>query len=97
MRACVLSHFGRTRLYVTLWIIAGQAPLSVEFSRQAYWCGLLCPSSRDLPNLGIEPMSLKSTRIGRWVLNHRHLGSLNIYMLLLRLSCFSRVQLCATP
>ena len=27
------------------------------FSRQEYWCGLPFPSSRDLPDPGIEPMS----------------------------------------
>ena len=28
-----------------------------EFSRQEYWSGLLCLSSGDLPNPGIEPVS----------------------------------------
>ena len=31
--------------------------LSMGFSRQEYWSGLPFPSSRDLPNLGIEPGS----------------------------------------
>ena len=30
--------------------IACQALLSMEFSRQEYWSGLLCPPPRDLPN-----------------------------------------------
>ena len=34
-----------------------QAPLSMEFSRQEYWNGLLFPSQGDLPYLGIEPGS----------------------------------------
>ena len=34
-----------------------QASLSMEFSRQEYWCGLLFPSPGDLPNSGIEPGS----------------------------------------
>ena len=29
----------------------------MEFSRQEYWSGLLCPSPGDLPNPGIEPRS----------------------------------------
>ena len=29
---------------VTLWTVARQAPLSMEFSRQEYWSGLPCPS-----------------------------------------------------
>ena len=36
------------------WTIACQAPLSMGFSRQEYWSGLLFPSPRDLPNPGIE-------------------------------------------
>ena len=39
---------------------AGQAPLSVGFSRQEYWSGLPCPSLGDLPNPEIKPMSLTS-------------------------------------
>ena len=31
------------------------APLSMEFSRQEYWCGLPFPPSGDLPDPGIEP------------------------------------------
>ena len=34
-----------------------QAPLSMMFSRQEYWSGLLFPASRDLPDPGIEPGS----------------------------------------
>ena len=45
---------------VTSWTVACQAPLSMEFSRQEYWNGLLLPSPRDLPDLGIEAMSLAS-------------------------------------
>ena len=37
--------------------VACQAPLSMEFFRQEYWSGLPFPSSRDLPNPGIEPRS----------------------------------------
>ena len=38
-------------------LIACQAPLSMGFSRQEYWSGLLCPSPEDLSDLGIEPGS----------------------------------------
>ena len=58
--ACMLSCFSRVRLCATLWTIALQAPLSMVFSRQEYWSGLLCPPPRDLPNPGIEPRSLTS-------------------------------------
>ena len=33
-------------------------PLSMEFSRQEYWSGLLFPSPGDLLDPGIEPRSL---------------------------------------
>ena len=37
-----------------------QAPLSMEFSRQGYWSGLLFLTPGDLPNPGIKPKSLMS-------------------------------------
>ena len=37
-----------------------QAPLSMEFSRQTYWSGLLFPLPGDLPDPGIKPTSLAS-------------------------------------
>ena len=40
--------------FATLWIVAHQAPLSMEFPRQEYWCGLPFPSPGDLPDPGIE-------------------------------------------
>ena len=42
----------------TLWTVARQAPLSMGFCRQKYWSGLSCPSPGDLPNPGIESVSL---------------------------------------
>ena len=39
--ACtVLSRFSHVQLFVTLWTIAHQAPLSMGFSWQEYWSGL---------------------------------------------------------
>ena len=32
------------RLFLTLWTVALQAPLSKEFSRQEYWSGVPFPS-----------------------------------------------------
>ena len=52
----------------TLWTIALQFPLSMRFSSQEYLSGLLCPPPGDLPDSGIEPTSLRSICIGRWVL-----------------------------
>ena len=40
------------------WTVAGEAPLSMEFSWKEYWSGLSFPSPGDLPNPGIQPLSL---------------------------------------
>ena len=48
------------RLFVAPWTVACQAPLSIGFSRQEYCSGLPFPPSGDLPDPGIEPMSLMS-------------------------------------
>ena len=45
------------QLFETPWTIAGQAPLSMGFSRQEYWGGLSFPSPGDLPDLEIESVS----------------------------------------
>ena len=47
-------------LFVTLWTVAHQAPLSMGFSGQEYWSGLPCPPPENLPHPGMEPMSLTS-------------------------------------
>ena len=52
---CMLSH---VQLFATLWTIARQSPLSMEFSKQEYWSGLPFPIPGDLPDLGVKPMSL---------------------------------------
>ena len=41
----------------TLWAVARQAPLPVEFSKQEYWSGLPFPFPGSLPYPGIEPES----------------------------------------
>ena len=58
--ACMLSHFSHVKLCVTPRTVACQAPLSMGFSRQEYWSGLPCPPPGDLPDLGIERLSLMS-------------------------------------
>ena len=73
--------------FATPWTVAHQAPLSMEFSRQEYWNGLLFPTPGDLPDPGIEPASpaLQADSL------------LSELLLLLLLSRFSRIRLCATP
>jgi len=47
---CILSCFSHVRFFVTQWTVACQAPLSMGFYRQEYWCGLPFPSLGDLPD-----------------------------------------------
>ena len=54
MPAQSLSH---VRLSETLWTLACQAPLAMEFPRQKYWDGLPFPPLGDLPDPEIEPVS----------------------------------------
>ena len=54
---CVHSQFSHVQLFVNLWTVACQAPLSMGFFRQEYWSGLAFPSPGDLPNPEIEPGS----------------------------------------
>ena len=56
----MLNHFSHAQLFVTPWTIVNQAPLSMEFSRQKYWSELPCPPPVDLPDPGIESVSLMS-------------------------------------
>ena len=57
MRVCVLSHFSCVWLFVTLWTVACQAPLSMGFSRQEYWSGLPYSPPGDLPDPGMETVT----------------------------------------
>ena len=50
----MLSHFRRVQLFVTLWTVALQASLSIEFSRQEYWSGLPSPLPGDLTAQGLN-------------------------------------------
>ena len=45
---------------MTLWTVAHQAALSMEFYRQEYWSALPFPSPGDLPDPGLELVSLAS-------------------------------------
>ena len=47
--------FSHVQPFATLWTVACQAPLSMEFSRQEYWSN---PPPGDLPNQGSNPRLL---------------------------------------
>ena len=51
VRACV-SLSVMSDSFETLWTIACQAPLSMEFSREEYWSELPSPSPGELPDPG---------------------------------------------
>ena len=55
--------FSRVQFFVTPWTTAHQTPLSMEFSRQEYWSGLLFPSPKDLPNPVVNPSLLHFRQI----------------------------------
>ena len=56
--AFITSCFLHVPLFVTLWTIAHQAPLSMGFPRPEYWSRLPLPSPGDLLNPWVEPVSL---------------------------------------
>ena len=56
----MLNHLCHVWLFVTPWTVAHQGPLSMGFTRQEYWSGLLCTPPGYLPDQGIEPVSLTS-------------------------------------
>ena len=79
-----LSH---VQLFATLWTVAYQALLSMGFSRQEHQTGMPSPSPGDFPNPRIESAS-PALAGGLFTAES---------LLLLLLSRFSRVRLCATP
>ena len=58
MDIAVVKLLSYILLFANPWTLACQRPLSMGFSRQEYWSRLPFPSPGDLPNPGIEPMSL---------------------------------------
>ena len=48
------------QLFAAPWIVAQQAPMTIDFSWQEYWSKLPFPTPGDFSNSGIEPESLAS-------------------------------------
>ena len=63
--AVVVQLLSHVWLFVTPWIVAHQAPLSMGFPKQKYWSELPFPSPRDLPNPGDQT---RVSCIGRRIL-----------------------------
>ena len=55
--ACMLCC---VRIFVAPQTVAHKAPLSLGFPRQEYWSESPFPTPGDLPDPGIEPLSLTS-------------------------------------
>ena len=77
---------------VTPWTVACQAPLSMGFSRQEYWSGLLFSSLGDLPDPGMEP-GLPHCRLILYQLSYERSPPLvilafNLLLCVTSLSCF---------
>ena len=71
--------FMRAQSSLTLWDPMDCSPpgsLSMEFSRREYWSRLPFPTSGDLPNPGIEFVSLASPALA---VRYFTTGKLNLY------------------
>lgn len=73
----MLDHSVMSRLSVTHGLYAATRLHSVPGDSQAgILGGFPFPSPRDLPDVGIEPASLRVLCVGRWILYHlSHLGN----------------------
>ena len=65
--AYLLSLFSHAQLFVTLWTVTHQAPLSLAFFKQEYWSGLPCLLQWIFPKQGSNPYLLCLLH-WRWVL-----------------------------
>ena len=77
MQICMCTQsLSRVGLFVTLWtVVAHQAPVSMEFSRQEYWSRLPFPTPGNFPDPGIETASLHLFHQQASSLPLCHLGS----------------------
>ena len=57
---CVFGGLSHIQLFAASWTVACQAPLSVGFPREECWSGVPSPTPGDLPDPGMEPVSLVS-------------------------------------
>ena len=70
LRAClVTSVISDSMRCYGLYSLPGSSVHGILQARILEWAAVLSPP-RDLPDLGIEPLSFTSTCMGRWVLYH---------------------------
>ena len=61
-----VKSLSRVRLFVTPWMVAYQAPQSMEFSRQEYWGGLPFPPPGNIsdPEMNLHLLHLLHWQAG---------------------------------
>ena len=100
MHVCMPSCLSRVWLFLTLWSVACQPPLSMRFSRQEYWSGLPCPPLGDLPSRGsslppgIEPTSLLSPALAGGFNMQLSKWFMNIFSI--EFACLNQIQIRST-
>ena len=76
--------------FATPWTVACQAPLSMGFLRQEYWCELPFPPQGDLPDPQIQP-ELPELQVNSLPLSHQESATIVI------VQYHSHVQLFVSP
>ena len=61
--ACLLNCFSLVCLFATLWTKTHRDLLSMRFSRQEYWSGLLYPPPGDLPKPEVQSASFTTPEL----------------------------------
>ena len=81
----MLSCFSHVQLCVTLWTLDPQAPLSMWIVQARIQEWVACPPPGNLPNPGIEPMSLTSLAlaVGFFTTSATWEAQMNSYWILL--------------
>ena len=75
----VMCPVAQLCLFRASWTLAHQAPLPMEFLRQGYWSGGPCPTPGDLPNPGVQPMSLVSPALAGGVFTTSAIGKASCF------------------
>ena len=75
LNTCISCMHTWLCLTLTPWIVARQAPLSMEFSRQEYWSRLPFPTPGSLPDPGVKSTFLASPALAGHSFPLHHLGS----------------------
>ena len=80
----MIGRSSHVRFFATLWTVAHQAPLSMEFSSQEYWSGLPWPLSGDLLKPRMKPVSPEAPALQADSLLLSHWGSCIILVALFK-------------